>query len=140
MKEWKEVHHVLNHLKSMLTAKSGVNSFIVRSWGLNPRPHTYLYSRQVLYHGIIAPALFLPFIWQQGLIEFLRLGSGVRQALSFQSSCLSFPGTGNYRPVLSSAAQVLTAKESEQDPPEQRTISEMVRCLLQALLCFSSVR
>lgn len=126
----------------MLTAKSGVNSFIVRSWGLNPGPHTYLCGRQVLYHGIIAPALFLPFIWGQGLIEFLRLGSGVRQALSFHSSCLSFPGTGNYRPVLSSAAQVLflTAKESEQDQPEQRTIFEMVRCLLQGLLCFSSVR
>lgn len=138
MKEWKEVHHVLNHLKSMLAAISGVNSFIVRPWGLNPGSHIYLCSRQVLYHGIIAPALFLPFIWRQRLIEFLRLGSGVRQALSFQLSCLSFPGTGNYRPVLPSATQVLflTAKESEQNPPEQRTVFEVVRYLLRGIALF----
>lgn len=108
------------------------------SWGLSPGPHTYFCTRQMLYHGVIAPALFLPFIWGQGLIEFPRLGSGVGQALNFQPSWHSLLRTGDYRPVLPNPAQlpILIAKERDQDPPDQRTGLGMIRGLVQGTALF----
>lgn len=80
------------------------------------------------------PSFYLLF-GDRDFIEFLRLGSGVRQALNFQSSCLS---TGDYRSLLPSPAQCLflTAKEREQDPPDQRTALRMISAFCRHCLVF----